>query len=171
MKLKFLLITAIVFTSIFSLTAQNPLKIGHVNIQELVQKHPTMDSIKATLDKETKDLQEIYTEMLAEHEKKLTAFETASAGYSDFVKQTKQTELIELSQKIQNYNQSAQQQLQQRNMELIRPVYDNVNQEISNIAGYGKFTYILDVSNGAVAYMDPESEDITPKVLAKIQKK
>ncbi len=151
--------------------AQSTLKIGHVNVQELAQKHPDMDSIKAVLEKEQADMQTIYDEMLTEHEKKMKEFEEESAGYSDFVKQTKQNELMELVQKIQNYNQSAQQQIQKRNMELIQPVYQDINQEITNVAGAGNFSYILDVSTGSVAYISPESEDITPLVLEKIQKK
>jgi len=170
MKFKILLIIAIVFTSFISLQAQNILKIGHVNVQELAQKHPDMDSIRAIVEQETKDMEEIYGEMMAEHEAKLKAFQKESAGYSDFMKTNKENELMELAQKIQAYSQNAQQQLQQRNRELIRPVYEKINQEIANVAGYNKFTYILDVSNGAIAYLSPESEDITPLVLEKLQK-
>lgn len=170
MKLKFLLITLILFSGILSLKAQSTLKIGHVNVQELVQKHPLVDSIKTIMDAEATEMQKMYDEMLAEHEKKIKAFETESPGYSDFIKTTKQNEIIELAQKVQAYNQSAQQQMQQRNAELIQPVYLEVNQEITNIAGYNKFTYVLDVSNGSVAYISPESEDITPLVLANLLK-
>lgn len=168
MKIRNLLLTTLVIFSFLGVKAQNPLKIGHVNVQELAQKHPDMDSIRLIVEQETKDLEEVYSEMLGEHESKLKTFEGESDSYSDFIRTTKQNELIELAQKIQAYNQSAQQQLQQRNMELIRPVYEAVNQEITNIAGKNNFTYILDVSNGAVAYISPESEDLTPLVLAEL---
>ncbi|MCY1720734.1 OmpH family outer membrane protein [Prolixibacteraceae bacterium Z1-6] len=171
MKIKILLSTVLLFSTLVNLKAQNILKIGHVNIQELAQKHPSMDSIRAVVEQETKDMEEVYADMIAEHESKLKAFEEESTGYSDFVKTAKQNELIELAQKIQSFRASAEQQLQQRNMELIRPVYENINQEISNIAGYNKFTYILDVSTGSVAYISPESENITPLVLERLQKK
>ncbi len=172
MKFKILPFFILVFLGFtYNVTAQNPLKIGHVNVQELVQKHPEMDSVRAVLEQEQTDMQQIYDEMMAEHEKKLKIFEAESASYSAFVKETKQAEIIELAQKVQNYNQRAQQQMQQRNMELIQPIYKDINQEISNVAGYDNFTYILDVSNGSVAYISPESEDITALVLEKVQKK
>jgi outer membrane protein len=170
MKFKSLLFSILLFSTYCGVQAQTALKIGHVNVQELVQKHPTMDSIQTILNKESADMQEIYDEMLAEHEKKLAAFEAESAGYSDFAKKAKQTDLMELAQKIQAYNQSAQQQIQKRNMELIQPVYTDINQKIANIAGYDKFTYILDVSNGSVAYISPESSDITARVLEELKK-
>lgn len=167
MKFKFYLISLFFIISTIA-TAQQTLKIGHVNVQELAGKHPSMDSIRAVVEQETADMQQIYEEMLAEHENKLKTFEDESAGYSDFIKTTKQNELMELVQKIQNYNQTAQLQLQQRNRDLIRPIYEEINQEIANIAGADNYSYILDVSAGTVAYVSPESKDITLFVLEAI---
>ena len=169
MKIKLLLSALIIFSAMSFANAQQTLKIGHVNIQELVQKHPSMDSLQAIVERETKDMQEIYEEMIAEHEAAIQKFEAESDTYSDFVKQTKQNDILEQSQKIQNYNQTAQQQLQNRNMELIQPLYKQINQEISNIAGAQNFTYVLDISAGNVAYISPESEDLTPLVLEAIK--
>nr|WP_321354093.1 OmpH family outer membrane protein [uncultured Draconibacterium sp.] len=169
MKIKFLLAAVVILCVATVANAQKPLKIGHVNIQELVQKHPSMDSLQTIIDRESKDMQQIYEEMIAEHEAAIEKFEAESDTYSDFVKQTKQNDILEQSQKIQNYSQSAQQQLQNRNMELIQPIYKEINQEISNIAGAQNFTYVLDVSAGNVAYISPESEDLTPLVLKAIK--
>jgi outer membrane protein len=171
MKIKLLLLIVVSLSAVFSITAQNTLKIGHVNIQELAENHPDMDSIRAVVQQETKDMEEIYAEMMAEHQRKLKVFEEESEGYSEFVKTTKQNELIELVQKIQNYSQLAEQQLQQRNRDLIRPIYEEINQEITNIAGKNNFTYIIDFSNGSLAYMSPDSEDITSLVLSALNKK
>ncbi|MEN8116251.1 MAG: OmpH family outer membrane protein [Bacteroidota bacterium] len=170
MYFKQLLLTFSVLFIFLGAEAQQSLKIGHVNIQELAQKHPAMDSIKNVVDAEAKEMEKLYGELLTEHENKLKVFETESAAYSDFIKKEKEKELIEFAQKIQTYNQTAQQQLQRRNMELLRPIYEQINQEITNIAGHNNFTYILDVSNGAVAYISPESEDITPLVLENLTK-
>ncbi|WP_347839474.1 OmpH family outer membrane protein [uncultured Draconibacterium sp.] len=168
MKIKLLFSAFIILAAVSVSKAQQSLKIGHVNIQELVQKHPAMDSLRAIVEQESKDMEEIYQEMLEEHEAAIQKFEQENEGYSDFVRETKQNEILEQSQKIQNYNQTAQQQLQRRNMELIQPVYKQINQEISNIAGAQKFTYVLDISAGNVAYVSPESEDLTPLVLEAI---
>ncbi len=170
MRFRFLLFTSVLFFFACGLKAQNPLKIGHVNVQELVEDHPSMDSIKAVIEKEQKEMEELYSEMLTEHENKMKTFEAESSGYSDFVRKAKQKEIMQLAQKIQDYNQSAQQQLQQRNIELIQPVYAEINQEITNVAGAANFSYVLDISNGSVAYISPDSEDITPLVLERLKK-
>lgn len=151
--------------------AQSILKIGHVNIQEIAQKHPAADSIRKVLEAETKEMENLYNEMLVEHDNKLGVFEKEKAGYSEFVRNSKEKELIEMVQKIQDYNQTAQQQLQRRNMELLKPVYDQINLLISDISVKNSFTYILDVGSGAVAYVAPGSENITPLVLEKLKGK
>lgn len=171
MKIRILLI---VFTvSFFSLAAksQTTLKIGHVNVQELVQTHPDLDSIHALLDKEKQDMEEVYAEMLSEQQRKMDNFEKESAGYSEFMKKSKQDDLLALSQKIQSYNQNAQQILRQRNMELIQPIYEEVNKTIEEISEAQGLTYVLDISTGSVAYISKNALDITPMVKEKLGKK
>jgi outer membrane protein len=80
--------------------AQSILKIGHVNIQEIVQKHPSADSLRKVLDSETKEMENLYNEMIVEHDSKLGVFEKEKAGYSEFVRNSKEKELIEMAQKI-----------------------------------------------------------------------
>ena len=167
-----ILVLCIVLTGVnLSLKAQTVLKIGHVNVQELVENHPDTDSIHAVLEQEAKDMEEVYAEMLEEQQEKLDAFEAESSGYSDFVKKTKQDELLQLSQKIEAFNQNADQQLRQRNMALLQPVYNEINQAIKEVSRENNFTYVLDVSAGTVAYISPDSEDITSLVLERIRSK
>lgn len=171
MKIRVLLIGIFLFFWISAINAQTTLKIGHVNVQELVQKHPATDSIHGVIEQEAKDMEEVFAEMLEEQETKLNQFEAENEGYSDFVRKTKQDELLELSQKIETFNQTAQQQLRQRNIELLQPVYDEVNEAIKSISSENKFTYVLDISAGVVAYLSPDSQDITARVLERIQDK
>jgi len=171
MNFKFTTAILITVFSIQLLQAQSILKIGHVNIQEIVQNHPSTDSIRKVLETETKEMENLYNEMLKEHENKLGVFEKDKAGYSDFVRNSKEKELIGMAQKIQEYNQTAQQQLQRRNMELLKPVYDQINLLISDISLKSSFTYVLEIGSGAVAYTAPTSENITPLVLEKLKGK
>lgn len=164
MKFKILLFSLALFVVHFAAKSQTTLKIGHVNVQEIVQMHPDIDSIHAQLEQETKDMEEVYADMVAEQQRKMDAFEKENAGYSDAMKKAKQDELLELSQKIQNYNQSAQQRIRQRNMQLIQPVYEEVNAAIADIANQEGLTYVLDVSTGTVAFIAEDALDITPMV-------
>lgn len=169
MKTRILLMSVFLLCGASVLRAQTTLKIAHVNVQELVQKHPDTDSIHAVIQQEAKDMEDVYGEMLEEQETKMNAFEQENAGYSDFVRKTKQQELLELSQKIETFNQTANQQIRQRNIELLQPVYNDVNEAIKKVAKENRYTYVLDVSAGAIAYLSPDSEDITARVLEVLQ--
>ena len=148
--------------------AQQTLKIGHVNTAELISKMPENDSIQAVLDKEAKEMENMYAELISEHEKNVGKFETEKDNYSEFVRKTKESELIESAQKIQNFQQTAGQQLQKRNLELNQPVYQKLNSAISKVATRNNFTYILDLSNGAVAFHSASSQNINNRVLAEL---
>lgn len=169
MKIRILLLFFVsVCCAGFSASAQSTLKIGHVNVQELVAKHPATDSIHAVIEQEARDMEDVYAEMLQEQQVKMEAFESENSGYSDFMRKTKQEELLALAQKIETFNQTANQQLRKRNVELLQPVYNDVNEAIKAISKANKFTYVLDISAGNIAYISPDSEDITARVLERL---
>lgn len=148
--------------------AQKTLKIGHVNTAELIFKMPENDSIQAILDKEAKEMENMYAELISEHEKNVEKFEAEKDSYSDFLRRTKESELVESVQKIQNFQQTAGQQLQKRNLELNQPVYQKLNNAISKVATRNNFTYILDLSNGAVVFHSANSQNVNNLVLAEL---
>ena len=71
MKQKSSLFIVVFFLSLFSVRAQDVLKIGHVNIPELVQKMPETDSIQTVLNKEADEMEKMYAELIKEHQKNL----------------------------------------------------------------------------------------------------
>lgn len=161
----------ILFVSVLAtpnLFAQENLKIGHVNIPEIMQQLPETDSLKKVLENETKDMEKMYEEMIAEHEINIKEYELKKATFSEFVRAEKEKALMEMAGKIQQFNQNANQQLQMRNMELLQPVYQKINDSIKKVAQANNFTYILELSNGSVAYHSPKSENINPLVLKEL---
>ena len=148
--------------------SQENLKIGHVNIQEIVQQLPVTDSIQTVLKKEADDMEKLFNEMLQEHDANVKKFDTEKNSYSEFVRNSKESDLMEMATKIQNYQQTANQQLQRRNMELIQPVYGKINNAIEKVALRNSLTYVLDLSNGSVAYHSPSSENLNPLVLKEL---
>lgn len=164
--LQFVILSALI--PVNTVLAQENLKIGHVNIQEIVQQLPVTDSIQNVLKKEADDMEKMFNEMLQEHETNVKKFDSEKNTYSDFVRSSKESDLMEMATKIQNYQQTANQQLQKRNMELIQPVYGKINGAIEKVALRNNFTYVLDLSNGSVAYHSPSSENLNPQVLKEL---
>ena len=151
-----------------SVTGQVDLKIGHINSQEILQQLPVSDSIQKVLASEANEMEQLYNEILKEHESNIQKFEEEKETYSEFVRNAKQKDLMENETKIQQFNQNANQQLQKRQSELFKPVYDKINGAIEKVSLANNFTYVLDLSVGAVAFYAPTSENLTPFVLKEL---
>ncbi|MCG6190906.1 OmpH family outer membrane protein [Maribellus maritimus] len=169
MKQKSTLLLIGLFFFISHSFAQESLKIGHINYTEIVMKMPEMDSIRKILNKEAEEIENVYNELIEEHEKNVQKYEVEQESYSEFLKNTKQKELIEAAGKIQEFNQEAKQQLQKRNMELMQPVYSKLNDAITRVATRNNFTYILDLSSGSVVFHSANSQNINPLVLDELK--
>ena len=72
-------------------------------------------------------------------------------------------EIQGLEQRITTFQQSAQTSLQNKEIELLRPIEEKAQNAINIVAEKGKYTYILDSSSGMLLY-SKESEDILEKV-------
>jgi outer membrane protein len=148
-----------------SISSQDMLKIGHVNTNEIFMSLPESDSAQTLLQKETAELELMLEEMQVNLNNLVNAYEKEQATYSDIVKKTKETEIIDIQRRIQEFQQDANQRMQQRNLELIQPIYDKIYKAIEKIATEKGFTYILDISKGSVVFASKNSQNINPIVL------
>jgi outer membrane protein len=167
--LKPLLIFAFAFTSLF-VSAQQKLKLGHINSQELLSAMPASDSAQSKLEKIAKDHEAVLEEMTVEFNRKLEAYKKAvGAGtLSDLARATKEAELEDLQNRIQTFQETAQEDLQQKRVELFTPVQEAALKAVNAVAEENGFTYIFDTGMGAVVYTSPDSEDILPLVKKKL---
>lgn len=160
---KFILI-AFAIAVCSTLTAQT-YKFGHINGQEVIALMPERDSAQAKFMAYAKDVEETLETMQVEYNNKLNTYQKSAKTWSDLIREQKEKELQELGQRIQEFQVSAQQDLQKQQAELLRPVIEKANNAIKKIAAEGNFTYVFDVSNSAVTYWNPEqSIDIMPLV-------
>jgi outer membrane protein len=145
--------------------SQSVLKIGHVDIAEILAVLPQRDSAASVLAKETKELQSTYDEMTVVYNKMLDDYEKGQATYSEPVKKNKESELLDKEKRLQEFEQNVTTTLQKRNTELIQPILDKIIRAINKVASDNEFTYILDVSKGSVVYSSKDSQNINPLVL------
>ena len=162
-------ITVVVLTlSSQNLVAQEQLKIGHVNVVEIVSLLPESDSAQLLLEKDTKELEQMLEEMQVELNNLVNDYETNQENYSDLIRKTKESEIMGMREKIFNFQQNANQQLQERNYELLQPIYEKVQKAIDNVATRGGFTYILDISKGSVVFTAPDSQNLNSLILEEL---
>ena len=72
-----------------------------------------------------------------------------------------------MQQRIQDFQVSAQQDLQKKNDEIARPVYTKAKKAIEQVAKENGYKFVFDTSSGSVLYSEP-GDDILPLVKKKL---
>ncbi|GHT16245.1 membrane protein [Bacteroidia bacterium] len=145
--------------------AQTTYKFGHINGQEVLFLMSERDSAQAKMMAYAKDLEEQVETMQVEYNNKLNSYQKQAKTWSDAIREQKEKELQEIGQRIQEFQATAQRELQEKQTEFLQPVIEKANAAIRKVGKDGGFTYIFDTSSGTVPYADPEqSTDIMPQV-------
>jgi outer membrane protein len=147
--------------------AQN-LKFGHIDLQALVQVMPERATAETEFNSFQSELEDVLGEMQKDYQQKLTELEQLGEDASEIRRNAKVTELQELQQRIQNYQLTAQQQLQQKQAELLSPVFDKAEAAIEEVAKEQGLLYVFDVGSKVVLYKSNQSVDILPMVKQKL---
>lgn len=150
-----------------SAMAQKNTKIGHINSNDLMQIMPGRDSAQTVLQGEVAELEETLKSMQAEAEKRYNDYVANQAGWTELIRQTKQREIQDMAARIEEFQQSAQKQLQDREAELLKPIIDRAKKAIADVAKEGGYTYIFDAGTAAILY-DEGGDDIMPLVKKKL---
>jgi outer membrane protein len=147
--------------------AQNPVKIGYLDLNTLIAGMPGIDSVKIKLQKYQQSLTDQLDAMRAEFENKYNDYNSQQAGMSDLIKQTKEKELQDLQVRIDAFQTKAQQDLQGKQQELLQPILDKAKAAIKDVAKENKYTFILNAIEDVVLYSEP-ADDVTGLVKKKL---
>jgi outer membrane protein len=153
----------IICSGLFTLNAQN-YKFGHINTQTLLEQMPESDTARAKFQQAQRQLQQQLEEMQVELNRKYQNYQNQKDTIPELLRQTKETEIMDMQQRIQEFQMSAQEDVQKRKTELFQPIYKKMDKAIKEVADKNGFTYVFDVSIGSVLYHSDKSVDILPLV-------
>jgi outer membrane protein len=147
------------------------MKFGHINSQELLEAMPQRDSAMKVLDSEMKLIETQMEELTVEINKKYQDYleQKDKPGMTDLVRKNKEMELQQMQERRQSFQETAQQNLQQRQTELIKPIMDKAKKAIEAVGKEEGLVYVFDVAPGVILYQSDKSIDIMPKVKAKLR--
>lgn len=153
-----------------SIMAQKPVKLGHIDSQQLLMAMPESDSAQKQLQRIAKDYESTLEELQVELNGKFEKYQRELDTMSPLIRSTRESELNELNERIQNFQAQAQQEIERQRIELFRPIQERAKKAVDDVAKENGFTYIFDIGPGvgAVVYSAPETEDILPKVKQKL---
>lgn len=147
--------------------SQTPQKVGHVNFNELLQSMPGIDSVRIALQEYQQTLTDQMDQMRVEFENKYLDYQSKSAGMSDIIKQNKEQELAQLQERIDAFQQQAQQELQNKQAAMLQPLINEAKQAVSDVAKELGYNYVLNSIEDVVLYSEP-TDDLMPQVKAKL---
>ncbi len=147
--------------------AQKSNKFGHINSAELLSLMPERKAAAARMDSITKDVEKQLQEMMTEYRTKQEKYSAEAPKLSELVKKDKEEELGSLGTRIQNFQQQAQQSLEQQEQSLIEPIVSKAKKAIEQVAKDNGYTYIFDTSAGSLLFWE-ESDNILGMVKKKL---
>jgi outer membrane protein len=167
--LKIFIVLAIA-VSAMQVSAQKSQKIGHINFAELYELMPGQDSIRAAFTSYQEQLQQQFQAMQTEYETKLNEYQTNMATMSNIIKQTKEKEIVDLQRRIQEFQQTAQEDLQEKEVELTAPIIEKARNAVKEVAKENGYSFVLNSTEGLVLYTEP-ADDLMPMVKKKLNLK
>ncbi|OFR35149.1 hypothetical protein HMPREF2890_05490 [Porphyromonas sp. HMSC065F10] len=141
-------------------------KIGIVDSQKVLSEMPEMKSMQAELDNLAKKYEDTLVQLQKEFQTKYQDFVKEQETMVESIKSRKQQELEDLSKRIQDLNNVAQQDMQKKQVELFAPIQTKLREAINKVGNDGGFTYIMDASQ--MLYVGSGSEDVTSLVKSKL---
>jgi len=143
-------------------------KLGHINSQEILSLMPERAEIEKTLNDLQTQWENELVKMREEYYAKIKEFQDKQATMPESIKQARQSEIVEIEQRINTFNQTASSDLQKKQQELFTPVIDKVKKAINEVGSENNYTYIFDLSTQSIVYQSPKSNDVTALVKKKL---
>ena len=122
-------------------------KIARVNFTELVQLMPEADKARETMAAASKEADETYKTMVEEFQTKYQQYQQKASTWTASIKESKERELSDMQQRIQEFQQSVSQELQEQQNTLMAPIYQKAQEEVEKIAKAQNVDVLLDSSS------------------------
>ncbi|MCH5247382.1 MAG: OmpH family outer membrane protein [Muribaculaceae bacterium] len=159
------LIAALVIALPICASAQ---KFGVVDGESLLPQMPEYTAAENQLSEASKKYEAELTNLREELDKKYADFQQLSQDPDtpQSIKDRRLQELTELDQKVQQFVQTAQQDIQRQQAQLMQPIQEKLLRAINTVGQNNNFTILFPI--GVALYTGQEVIDATPLVKAEL---
>lgn len=141
-KSLFLIFTAVLVT--YKLQAQIiPQKIGIVDVEYIINKHPETKKIEADIQAYEDQLRKQLESKYSDYQLKLEEYKKGASVLPASVKADKEKELISMQQSMQEFEKTAQEDLQSKSITMLDPLLNKIQLSIDKVAAANGYTYII----------------------------
>jgi outer membrane protein len=157
-----------------AMPASAQMKIGYINSEAIMQQLPEAQDVQKQLDGVTVDWQGELTKMQSELQRKFEDYDKKKLIMSDKRRAEAEKELQDMDKKMVDFRTAkfgTNGELFTKQNELMKPIQDKVFKAVKDVADEGGYDYVFDKSSTTLLMYAHEKNDLTAKVLAKLQQK
>jgi outer membrane protein len=142
-------------------------KIGYVAVDQIVDQMPETKAAISTITAYNKQFIDQLTTMNNELQSKGQAYQAQRATMTDAVRTAKESELNDLQKRFQDYQNTAQQQVEAKRNELGKPIIEKVRAAVTQVAKEKGYAYVINASQTDLI-VSPAGDDLAVEVKAKL---
>lgn len=140
-------------------------KIAYVSVDEVVQLMPDYKKAMAEMSQFDSALQINYAETVRELNRQDSIYKTDSTKWSNAIRTANKEKMKKLLIDLQGFEGSYQQQMQQRQEELMTPVAQKATAMIQEVAKANGYTYVF---RKEALLVQPDTDDLMPAIRKKL---
>lgn len=141
----------------------NAQKIAHIDVQELLSQMPQMKTAQAELQKLGETYKADIESSVTELKNKYNQYSNEAAGKTKEENDKRAAELQGYEKNIGDAQQTAQQELQKKQQELMGPITEKAKAAIEKVAAAEGIDYVIDASPGG-GLIVAKGKDLLPAV-------
>ena len=141
-------------------------KLGTVDTQSVFQDMPETAAAQTQLNEASKKYEDEFKKLQEEVDKKYQEFQALAADTPDAIKERRMQEVQEFAQKADRFRQTAAEDLQRQQSQLMSPIQQKLTDAIKSVGQEGGYTMIFPVE--IPLYVGATATDVTAAVRAKL---
>lgn len=143
-------------------------KFGKIDTQQLLAMMPETKTAQAELEKYVQDIRDQLDIMQVEYNTKLKEYQDGSKNFTEIQREQKEKELADIYRRTQEFEQTASEKIQKKQMDLMEPIRVKANKAIEDVIKEGGFILIYDPGAGVIFGHPEKVEDCLPLVKKKL---
>ncbi|WP_298650779.1 OmpH family outer membrane protein [uncultured Proteiniphilum sp.] len=142
--------------------------VAYVNTTELLDEFPEKEQATQQLLTLSENYEKELQLMQNEYNKKYSDYITYQASLSENIKLRRMQELTELENRIRQFMELAQKDIENQEKVLLEPLKQKINNAIHAVGIERGYTVIYDLANPGIAFVSPDAVDANPYVKLKL---
>lgn len=142
--------------------------VAHINTVEILEAMPETSKAEQELNAYYEELGQQLNSMAEEYRKKVQEYEEQQDSLSELMKKTKQDEILDMQNRIQAFQENADKEYANKQASLYTPIREKLQKAISAVTREQGYTYMMDITSGAIVYIGDDAIDATPLVKKKL---